>query len=404
MSLKNIITGLDLGSKTIRVAIGRIEDNRIEIIGIAEHLSEGISKGVIINIEDTVSSISATLEKAERMAGTEVEHVYVGISGSHIISQESRGVVAISKADGEIREDDVKRVLETAQTVATPPNYEVLHIIPRAFTVDNQPGIKEPIGMTGVRLEVDAQIILGLSNQIKNLTKCLYRAGVEVDEIVFNILAAAEATLARRQKDLGVVILNLGDTTTGFAVFEEGDILTAKILPIGARHITSDIAIALRVHSDLAEKIKVDYGTALVEKAGEEIIDLKKIDSNEEGVFSKKGLAKVIRSRCEEIFKAVNSELENIGRSEKLPSGVVLTGAGAKLNGIVDLSKEIFRLPAAVVSPYGFKSVIDKVFDPSFSTACGLVLWGKEQGAIPHISSFNKIGSKLRNFLRSLFP
>jgi len=222
MAKEEIVVGLDIGSTTIRVAVGQrnIEDNEIHIIGAAEHPAEGINKGVITSIEDAISSISAALEKAERMTGVPIEQAYISINGSHIISQESHGVVAVSKADGEIRDDDVARVIEAAQTVATPPNYEILHVIPRQFTVDNQKGIKDPVGMTGIKLEVEAQIILGLTSQIKNLTKCIYRTGVDIQDLVLGVLAASESVLSKRQKELGVCLVNLGGLTTNIMVFE----------------------------------------------------------------------------------------------------------------------------------------------------------------------------------------
>lgn len=404
---QNFITGIDLGSGTIRIAVGQTHsDGDLHIIGVAESLSEGVSKGVITSIEDTVASISHCLEKAERMIGSSIEHAYVGISGTHIISQESRGVIAISRPDGEIKEDDVERVLEAAQTVATPPNYEILHVIPRSFTVDNQPGIKDPVGMTGVRLEVDTQIILGLSSQVKNLIKCFYRVGIGIDELVFTILATAEAVLNKRQKELGVAVVNLGNTTTGLVVFEEGDILTAKVLPVGSRHITSDIGIGLRIPLDLAEVIKLNYGTALPESVSKnEEISLKDLDKHEEGKVSRKQVAEIIEARSEEIFKLVDKELQAIGRSGKLPAGIILTGAGAKLAGLTETAKRIFKLPASIEYPQGFISGIDKIYDLSFSTAVGLVIWGRgsQRMASKRIIG-SEFGQKIKNWLKSLLP
>jgi len=287
---QDVVVGLDLGSGMIRIAVGTIDSSGdLKIIGAVESPSAGISKGVITSIEDAVSAISTCLERVERIVGVSLERVMVGISGAHIISQETKGVVAVSRADGEIGEDDVRRVLEAAQTIATPPNYEIIHVIPRFFTVDNQPSIKDPIGMTGVRLEVEAQIILGLSSQIKNLRKCLYRVGLVDEQLIFAPLACAEAVLNKRQKELGVAVINIGNTTTSFAVFEEGDVLTAKVLPVGSRHITADIAIGLRIPLDLAEAVKLNYGSSapqLVKK--HEQISLKDLDSKENVVVSKK--------------------------------------------------------------------------------------------------------------------
>lgn len=408
MANQNIITGIDLGSGAVRIAVGQIyPEGDLHIIGLAEGPSEGISKGVIMSIEDTVSSISACVEKVERLIGMPIESAYIGISGSHIISQESRGVVAISRADGEIKQDDIARVLQAAQTVATPANYEILHVLPRSYAVDNQPGMMDPVGMTGVRLEVEAQIILGLSNQIKNLTKSFYRVGIAIDELVFTVLSTAQTVLNKRQKELGVLVVNLGSTTTSIAVYEEGDVLTAKVLPVGARHITNDVAIGLRISIELAELIKLKYGTSLSASVSKtEQINFKDLNEKEEGIASRKEVAKIIEARCEEIFKMVDDELALINRSGKLPVGAVLTGAGSKLNGLVETAKCIFKIPASIGSPKGFVSGINKAFDPSFSTAVGLVLWGMQRpiSSKTGLTSIPSIGSKFKNWLKDLLP
>ncbi len=416
---QQIITGIDLGSQSIKVAVGQVYEGEssasskrpteedLHIIGLDEGPSEGISKGIIINIEDTISSITACVEKVEKAIGLPLEYAYVGISGSHVISQESRGVVAISRPEGEIKEEDVGRVLEAAKTVATPANYEILHILPRSYSVDNQPGIIDPVGMTGIRLEVEAQIILGLSNQIKSLTKSFSRVGVGIDELVFTSLATSEAVLDKRQKELGVLVVNLGDTTTSIAVFEEGNVLTAKVLPIGARHITSDIAIGLRIPIDLAEAIKLNFGTSLPNKVNRsEKISFRDLSEVEEGVALRKEMAKIVEARCEEIFKIIDDELGAINRRGKLPAGVVLTGAGARLDGLVETAKKVFKIPASIGTPQGFVSEINKAFDVGYSTAIGLVLWGKREmgSGEKSINFVSNLGSKTKNWLKSLFP
>ncbi|HEX9664783.1 MAG TPA: cell division protein FtsA, partial [Patescibacteria group bacterium] len=379
-----IITGLDVGSTTIRIVVGQkiVDSNneeKLHIIGVAETSAEGISKGVIVSIDDAVSSISSCLEKAERMAGVPIEQAYVGISGSHILSQGSKGVIAVSKANGEINEDDIERVIEAAQAVATPPNYEILHVIPRNFTVDNQMGIKDPLGMTGVRLEVEAQIIQGLSSQVKNLTKTIYRTGVDIEDLVLAVLAAAESVLSKRQKELGVALVNIGGSTTSLVVLEEGDVLHTSILPIGGGHITSDVAIGLRTSIDVAEKVKIEYGSAVpnnINKKDE--INLAEFSSGDESTVSRKHVAEIIEARLEEIFELVDRDLKKINRSGLLPAGVVLTGGGARLEGIVEVAKKKFRLPASIGYPTEMASAIEKVNDPIFSAALGLVIWGSQ--------------------------
>ena len=405
---ENIISGLDIGSAAIRIAVGQATpEGEIKILGVAETKSEGVNKGIIVDLEDTVSSISGCLDKIEQVVGLPINRAYIGISGTHIISQESRGVIAVSRADGEIKRDDVSRVLEVAQSMATPPNYEILHTLPRSFIVDNQPNIKDPVGMTGVRIEVEAQIILGLNSQIKNLKKCLYRAGVNEEELVFTPLACSEAILNKRQKELGVLVINIGSTTTSLAVFEEGDVLLAKVLPVGARYITNDIAIGLRVPLDLAESIKIVHGSAYPSAVNKtEIINLKELSSSEEGTFPKKEVAEIIEARCEEIFKMADKELQSINRSGKLPAGVILTGAGAHLSGLTELAKKVFKLPVSIGVPIGVTSEMEKTFDPSFSTAVGLILWGRKMhGAGGHksLSSGMNLGW-MKKIFKNLFP
>jgi len=416
MAKETIITGLDIGSTTIRIVVGQVNpvDKKIHILGAAENNADGVSKGSITSIEDAVSSISGTLEKVERMTGIPTEHAFIGINGSHITSQDSHGVIAVSKADGEIKEEDVERVIEAAQAVATPPNYEILHVIPRSFTVDNQKGIKDPIGMTGIRLEVDAQIVQGLSSQIKNMTKCIYRTGIDIDDLVLGILAASESVLSKKHKDLGVALLNIGGATTSLLVFEEGDVLHTSILPVGSSHITNDIAIGLRTSIDSAEKIKVEYGSALPAEINKrEEINLGEIDSREEGVVSRKHVAEIIEARCEEIFKMADKELQKIDRSGLLPAGIVVTGGGAKLPGLVEVAKKEFKLPASLGYPLDLGSTaVDKVNDLNFSTAIGLLYWGvgfmdkgeKGRILIPKLSSVNDATNKMKKWFKSLIP
>lgn len=379
---QNFIAGLDIGSSNIRLALGQRMSDREEflhIVGIAEAEAQGISRGVITSMEDAVSSITACLEKAERMVGAPIERVWVGISGNHIISQESRGVVAVSKPNGEITESDIERAIEAARTVATPPNYEILHVIPKSFTVDGQSGIRDPRSMTGIRLEVDTQIIQGLSSQIKNITKSIYRTRLEIEDLVMSILATSEAVLTPRQKQLGCVVINIGGSTTSIAVFEEGDVLHTAILPLGSDHITSDIAIGLRLNIDIAEKIKLEYGSALskdISKRDE--VDVGELGNGESLYLSKKYISEIIEARVEEILGKVDAELKKIDKSGMLPAGAILTGGGAKLDGIIEVAKSSLRLPASSGYPVGVTSSLDKINDLSYTTAVGLVLWGMQ--------------------------
>ncbi len=411
----NFITGLDVGSTTIRMVTGQKskKDGKLKLIGAVETPAQGISKGTVVSVEDAVSSVSAALEKIERMVGRPVEHVLVGVSGSHIIAQESRGVVAVSKTDGEIRSSEVERVIEAARAVATPPNYEILHVIPKSFTVDSQTDIKDPVGMTGIRLEVETQIIQGLTSQIKNLTNCIYRTGLDIDDLVLSILATAESVLSNRQKELGVAVVNLGGATTSLAVFEESDVLHTAVLPVGSSFITNDIAIGLRISIDTAEKIKVQEGSCLPKDfRKQDEMKYSEIGGPEEGSFSKKQVAEIIEARVEEIMEGVDKELKKIGKSGMLPAGVVLTGSGAKLAGTIEAAKKNLRLPASLGYPQELVSNLDKVSDLSFTTAVGLVIWSSElqEGRVLPFSLpvfggvVDKTVGQLKNWFKSLLP
>lgn len=410
----NLITGLDVGSNYIRMVVGEKPRNeaKIRIIGAVEGPSKGISKGTIVDADDAISAISAVLEKTERMIGQPIGHAWVGINGNHIITTESRGVIAVSKVNGEIREADVERVIENARSVSAPPNYEILHVIPKGFAVDSQTGIKDPVGMTGIRLEVETQIIQGLSSQIKNLTNCVYRTGLEIDDLVLSILAASESVLTNRQKDLGVVVINIGGRTTSIAVFEEGELLHTAVVPIGSDHITADINLLFRISIDTAEKIKVREGSCLAKEfKRHDEVKFASVGGIEEGYFSKKQVAEVIEARVEEIFSHIDKELKKIGKSGRLPAGAVITGGGAKLDGIVEVAKGVLHLPASVGYPHDLVSSLDKVSDPSFTTAVGLVLWGSQiisknssHRFMPSFGSIDKAVSGIRNLIKSFLP
>ncbi len=414
MARSELFTGLDIGSSAIRVVVAQRQPGGegLHILGAAEGPAEGMSKGSITSIEDAVSSISGTLLKAERMTGVPVEHATVSINGTHIVSQESHGIVAVAKADGEIKQNDVDRVIEAAQAVATPPNYEILHVVPRAYTVDNQHGVKDPIGMSGMRLEVDTQIIQGLTAQIKNLQKAIYRTGVNIDDMVLSVLASSLACATKRQKELGVAVLNMGATTTSLMVFEEGDVMHTKILPVGASHITNDVAIGLRISIDLAEKVKLEYGTAVPDDVQKrEEINLSEL-GGDEMMIPRRQISEIIEARAEEMLKMVDRELQHIDRSGLLPAGVVITGGGAKLPGLVELGKREFRLPVGIGFPQGYSSAIDKIQDPAFTTALGLASWSadiQEQGGVmgnigDRFSAVGDTVGTIRRWVKGLLP
>ncbi len=410
----NIIAGLDIGSSAIRIVVGERPkgESKIRIIGAVEGPSQGISKGLVVSSEDAISAISSVLERAERMIGQPISSAWVGVNGSHIVTSESRGVVAVSKVNGEIREADVERVIENAKSVSAPPNYEILHVIPKSFTVDSQVGIKDPVGMTGIRLEVETQIIQGLSSQIKNLINCIYRTGLNIEDLVLSILATAESVLTNRQKDLGVVVISLGGKTTSMAVFEEGELLHTAVIPLGSDYITQDIALLSRISMDTAEKIKVREGSCLPKDfKKQDELSFSDIGGLEDGSFSKKQVAEIIEARAEEIFEKVDKELKKIGRSGMLPAGAVLTGGGAKLDGVIDLAKRVMRLPVSIGYPHDLVSSLDKISDPAFTASVGLVLWGSQMNSrsggirLPsNVDAINKTVGQIKKIFKSLLP
>ena len=415
MAKEQIFVGLDVGSAMIRVVVGKQESElgSPSIIGVGEAQSSGIRRGVIVDIDEAVSSITEALEKAERMTGLSIDHAVVSVGGAQISAQESHGVVAVARADGEITENDVVRVVDASQAISIPANREILHVIPKTFTVDGQKGIKDPVGMTGIRLEVDSLIIQASVPFIKNLTKCILQAGLEIDDLVLAPLACAQAVLSKKQKELGVAVIDLGGGTTGLVVFEEGELVTSTILPVGSMHITNDLAIGLRSSVDTAEKVKLQHANAEVREVKKDIeIDLSKIDKQEEGKVSLKHIAEIVEARLEEIFDLVNKELKAVGRDGQLPAGAILTGGGSHLPGVVELAKKQLRLPVTLGLPSSVSTVIDRVDDPSFATAVGLVLWANEflLGSSRTVNKFakkvleNDTINKMRKWFKSFLP
>ncbi|MEK7591364.1 MAG: cell division protein FtsA, partial [Patescibacteria group bacterium] len=375
MSKGRVLVSLDIGSAKIRTVVavvnGGQEEYRVpNIIGVGLSPSLGMRKGHVIDVVELIHNIISSLEDAERMAGVPVNHVFVGMSGSHIEAFDSRGVIAISGA--EITTDDVGRVLEAAQAVSIPANRRILHIEPKSYAVDEQRGIKNPVGMTGIRLEVEAHIITGHIQHVKNLEKCIDQAGVDIDALVPATIAAAEATLTKRQKELGVIVVDIGAGCTSIAVFEEGTILHSVTLPLGGESVTNDIAIGLRTSVDTAEKIKIEFGSVLpAEMSEREMIDLSSVSKVDTQTVSKKYMAEIMQARYYEIFTLVKNELARIGRSGMLPAGALLTGGAVKAPGVLDLARDVLGLPVQMGFPVDIGGVVEKVDDPAYATAIG---------------------------------
>jgi cell division protein FtsA len=413
MSKENIVVGLDVGTCCIRTVVARLKNDgsKPQLIGVGQAPSCGLRKGIVVDIEEVVKSISQSVQEAERVSGVPIERAYVSISGNHIDTRTSKGVVAISRADGEVSKEDVLRAINAASAISLSQNREIIHIIPRSFSVDGQINIKEPVGMNGVRLEVDALIIEGATPFIKNLTKCVAEAGLEIEELVLAPLAASRSALSKRQKELGVLALDLGGGTAGLTIFEEGDIVHSCVLPIGSSHITNDIAIGLRSDIDLAERIKLEYGAAISSEIDrKDLIDLSKLSmGGEKGSIPRVEVVNILEARLSEILELVNKELKKVDRQGLLPAGVVLLGGGAKVPGLVDLTKEELKLPVQVGFPLDLDGPMEDVDDPSFATAIGLILWhldsqnrDREDHTLSNFSPspfFRKIKEWLKGFL-----
>ncbi len=410
MADSKIVVGLDIGTSKVCVVVGqRLEGSKTpEIIGFGIAPSTGLRKGIVSDIEETTSSISAALEEAERIAGTSLSNVFLGINGAHISFLTSKGVIAVSRASGEIGEDDISRALEAAEAISLPANSEVLHVIPSSYTVDNQQGITDPIGMNGVRLEAMAHIITGSTPIIKNFTKCVLRTGVDINELVLNPLAASRACLTDRQKELGCALVDIGAGTTSLTVYEEGNLLYTAILPIGSGHITNDIAIGLRTSIDTAEQVKLEYGFATAKEISKhETINLSSL-SKEEGKVLRQHVAEIIEARLNEIFSMVRAELKKAGKDTLLPSGVIFVGGGSKLPGIIDLAKEKLKLPCQVGFPLELKGVVEKVDDPAYACCVGLMLWGLDsetgKGHFGFLRQGGPAVDKIKKWFKSFLP
>jgi len=374
---ERVIVGIDVGTTKICVLVGELDrDGKLNIVGVGTCPSQGLRRGVVVNIEETVTSIAAALDRAERLSGKKILSAYVGIAGSHIESENSKGFVAISSHQ-DISQNDISRAIEVARAIAIPANREVIHVIPRGYIVDGQEGIKNPIGMSGFRLEVETHIITGAVASIHNLIKCVHKAHVEIEDLVLEPLASSEAVLADGETDLGVALVDIGGGTTDVAVFVDGAIWHTVVLPVGGNLITSDIAIGLRLPQGVAEELKITYGHCDPSAIDEDdMIDLSQFMPDCNDLVPRKLLAEIIQARVEELFAMVHDEIKKSGYDGLLPAGIVVTGGTADLPGILELSGQILDLPTRIGTPLGLHGLADSISRPAFSTAVGLLLWG----------------------------
>jgi cell division protein FtsA len=420
MAKNRIIAGIELGSSKIATLVSQVAvdpatyETSISVVGVSSVPSRGIRKGQIVDIEETVEAIVSSVEGAERMAGYNLDKAFVAIGGAHVHSQNSHGVVAVSDPDGEISVDDAERVIEAASAVSLPQSREVIHVIPREFVVDGEAGVKDPIGMSGVRLEVETHIITAAAAAIKNLTKALNEVGVNIEDLVFSGLASANAVLSSTEKELGCAVIDIGGGTTSVAAFIEGGLAYSGVIPIGARNVTNDLAIGLRVSLESAEQIKMALSeTKKKEGEGSDMLDVTDVGAPEAKKVSKKTLTEgIIRPRLNEIFTMVRIELEKAGIANRIPSGVIITGGGAETVGVADAAKRMLSLPVRIGRPRGVGGLIDDIMVPAFATPVGLILHGasfqapNEEGGISrNIKRTSQgIAGRLIESIKNLLP
>jgi cell division protein FtsA len=355
--------------------VGEVKaDGGVEVVGIGSHPSRGLKRGVVVNIESTVQSIQRAVEEAELMAGCEIHSVHTGIAGSHIRSLNSHGIVAIK--DREVTQGDVDRVLDAARAVAIPADQKILHILPQEFIIDNQEGIQEPVGMSGVRLEVRVHLVTGAVSAAQNIVKCVRRCGLEVDDLVLEQLSSGNAVLSEDEKDLGVCLVDMGGGTTDIAVFTEGSIRHTAVIPIAGDQVTNDIAVALRTPTQHAEEIKVKYACALTQLArSDETIEVPSIGDRPPRRLSRQTLAEVVEPRYEELLSLVQAELRRSGFEDLIPAGIVLTGGNARMEGVIELAEEVFHMPVRLGIPQYVSGLADVVRNPIYATGVGLLLY-----------------------------
>jgi cell division protein FtsA len=404
----DILVGLDIGTTKICAIVGEVTEEGIDIIGIGTHPSKGLRKGVVVNIDATVSSIKRAVEEAEHMAGCEINTVYTGIAGGHIKAFPSHGVVAIKEK--EVRQADVDRVIDQAKAVAIPMDREVIHVLPQEFVVDDQDGVREPVGMSGVRLEAKALVVTGAVSSAQNIVKCAQRTGLNVADIVLQPLASSLAVLSEDEKELGVCLVDIGGGTTDIAVYSAGAIVHTAVLALGGNHLTNDVAVGLRTPTHEAERIKKTYGCAMasmVDKA--DTIEVPSVGGAAPRVLSRQILAEILEPRVEEIFMLVQHELQKCGMEELMASGTVITGGSTLLAGMPEMAEEVIGMPVRRGLPRGIGGLVDVVKSPQYATAVGLVVYGaRQQAGSPYFkireeNVYRKVRTRMQRWLGEIF-
>lgn len=422
MSKDSVIAGVDIGSSKICALLGEVRpEGRVHVLGVGVAPSKGIRRGVVVNIEQAVESITGAVAKAERASGYKIVSAYVTVAGAHISSLSNRGVVAVAHPDRMIRPDDVQRAVEAASVISLPTDRQIVHVVPRSFVVDGQDGVHNPAGMVGYRLDVDAHVITGGATAIQNMARCLSRAGIAVAGLVFEPLASAEAVLDEEEKEMGVALADIGGGTTNLVAYSEGSLCHASVTPLGGGHVTNDIAVGLRTPLGSAEELKLAFGHALPASVAEgEMVRIHSFGGNGNET-SRRRLCKIVEARLEEVCTVIAAEIARAGYDGMFPAGVVLTGGTAETPGIEDLAREVFRVPVRVGRPRGVTGLNEMARGPDYAAAVGLLLWAArtEQGALPaagltgsvtrgqgegQASRLAKASARLGTWLRSFLP
>ena len=402
---KQLIVGLDIGTSNVTAIVAEVSaEGDIDIIGMGKHASRGMKKGVVVNIESTANSIKRAVEEAELMAGCEIHSVYVGIAGSHINSFNSHGMVAIR--DKEVSADDLDRVMDAARAVVISTDQKILHVLPQQFLIDDQGGIREPVGMSGVRLEVDVHMVTGSDSAVQNVIKCIHRCQLEVDDIILEQVAGSNSVLTEDEKELGVCLVDIGGGTTDVAVLMNGAIRHSKVFPVAGDQVTNDIAVALRTPTKYAEEIKVKYACALRQLTNpDEMIEVPSVGERPPRRLARQVLAEVVEPRYEELFTLIKNELQRSGLEEFCAAGVVITGGSAKMEGAVELAEEVFHMPVRIGVPQEIDGLTDMVKDPLYATGVGLILCGNQNQQHGSTDFDEEVGvfSKISQWFRGNF-
>ncbi|MGI9278940.1 MAG: cell division protein FtsA [Endozoicomonas sp.] len=401
----NLIVGLDIGTSKVVAIVGEITaDGQLEVIGIGSHTSRGLKRGVVVNIDSTVHAIKRAVEEAELMAGCQIHSVYAGIAGNHIRSLNSHGIVAIRER--EVTRADIDRVIDAAQAVAIPADQKILHILPQEYVIDTQEGVKEPLGMSGVRLEAKVHLVTCAVNASQNIENCIKRCGLEVDDIILEQLASSYSVLSEDEKELGVCMVDIGGGTTDIAIFTQGAIRHTAVIPIAGDQVTNDIAMALRTPTQHAEELKIKYACALIQLAGaEDMIKVPSVGDRPARELSRQSLAEVVEPRYDELFTLIQAELRRSGFEDLIPAGIVLTGGTSKIEGAIDLAEEIFHMPVRLGMPQAIQGLADVVCNPIYATGVGLLHYGlkAQQEGRRETAGFSRKEEGLLNRLKKWF-